>query len=138
MELLTRPRDEACRVVALKYLDEAVLARSQLGHHPEALHDLRVALRRFRSTLRAWRKVLGRLRGRRRKQLRRIIDATSAGTATVRSAITGASGINKTGSGTVVLSGSLAYTGNTTIGVVASASPATKPPTRPKRRRVRS
>jgi len=76
MELLDRPRDEACRVVALKYLDEAVLAKERLGHDEEALHDLRVALRRFRSTLRAWRPVLGRLRRRQRNPLRRIIDAT--------------------------------------------------------------
>jgi CHAD domain-containing protein len=77
MELLDRPRDEACRVVALKYLDEAVAARQRMGQDAEALHDLRVALRRFRSTLRAWRFVLGRLRGRRRRELRKILDATS-------------------------------------------------------------
>src|SRR5205085_10514260 len=76
MELLDRPRDEACRAVALKYLDEAAAAKARLGHDEEALHDLRVALRRFRSTLRAWRAVLGRLRGRLRSSLRRIIDAT--------------------------------------------------------------
>jgi CHAD domain-containing protein len=77
MELLGRPRDEACRLVALQYLDDAVEARGKLGQDPEALHDLRVALRRFRSTLRAWREVLDRPRQRQRKALRRIIDATS-------------------------------------------------------------
>jgi CHAD domain-containing protein len=77
MELLDRPRDEACRVVALKYLDDALEAKNRLGRDAEALHDLRVALRRFRSTLRAWQPVLGRPRPRQRKELRRIIDATS-------------------------------------------------------------
>src|SRR5262249_45452241 len=78
IHLLERPRDEACRLVALDYLDEAVEARGRLGQDPEALHDLRVALRRMRSTLRAYRQLLGRpLDERRRKQLRQIVDATS-------------------------------------------------------------
>src|SRR4051794_1639437 len=77
MELLTRPRDEACRVVALKYLEQAAEAKGRFGADPEALHDLRVALRRFRSTVRAWRGVLSRPRRRRRAELRRLIAATS-------------------------------------------------------------
>jgi CHAD domain-containing protein len=74
MELLSRPRDEACRLVALKYLDEALEAKANFGIEPEALHDLRVALRRFRSTARAWDL---RPRPRLRRELRRVIDATS-------------------------------------------------------------
>jgi CHAD domain-containing protein len=77
MDLLQRPRDEACRLVALEYLDHAVEARARLGTDVEGLHDLRVALRRFRSTLRAWRGILPQLRGRQKKELRRIVDATS-------------------------------------------------------------
>jgi CHAD domain-containing protein len=77
MDLLTRPRDEACRVVALKYLEQAAEAKGRFGADPEALHDLRVALRRFRSTVRAWRGVVSRPRRRRRAELRRLIDATS-------------------------------------------------------------
>jgi CHAD domain-containing protein len=77
MDLLKRPRDEACRVVALNYLDDAAEACGRLGSDPEGLHDLRVALRRFRSTLRAWREVLGRPRRRQRDELKRIVDATS-------------------------------------------------------------
>jgi CHAD domain-containing protein len=78
MELLTQPRDEGCRRVALAYLADAESARGRLGQDAEALHDLRVALRRFRSTLRAWRAVMDKpLRGRARKELGRIVDATS-------------------------------------------------------------
>jgi CHAD domain-containing protein len=77
-ELLERPSDEACRVVALGYLDDAVAARGKLGSDGEALHDLRVALRRLRSTLRAYRASIGRPLGeRQRRRLRAIVDATS-------------------------------------------------------------
>jgi CHAD domain-containing protein len=76
-ELLLRPRDEACRLVALQYLDEAIEARGRLGQDVEALHDLRVALRRLRSTLRAWREVIDRpLRKREKGQLKQIVAAT--------------------------------------------------------------
>jgi CHAD domain-containing protein len=77
MELLLRPRDEASRLVALKYLDEAVEARGRLGQDVEALHDLRVALRRLRSTLRAWREVIDDpLRKREKARLKQIVSAT--------------------------------------------------------------
>jgi CHAD domain-containing protein len=76
-DLLHRPVDEACRVVALQFLDEAIAARPRIGVDDEGLHDFRVALRRLRSTLRAYRAHLGRpLRRRDRDRLRRLVDAT--------------------------------------------------------------
>src|SRR5690606_27012194 len=49
--LLDRPLAEAARRIALAELERAARARSALaeGSDPEALHDLRVALRRLRS-----------------------------------------------------------------------------------------
>ena len=77
-DLLRRSSEEACRLVSLGYLDEALAARERLGQDDEALHDLRVALRRLRSTLRAYRRVLGRPLDRRdRRRLRQIVAATS-------------------------------------------------------------
>ncbi len=54
--LLTRPPEEGARVLALRLLDEAAgaLARLEEGEDPEALHDFRVAVRRLRSSLRAY------------------------------------------------------------------------------------
>ncbi|MDJ0853555.1 MAG: CHAD domain-containing protein [Myxococcota bacterium] len=54
--LLTRPPEEGARVLALRLLDEAAgaLARLEEGDDPEALHDFRVAVRRLRSSLRAY------------------------------------------------------------------------------------
>jgi CHAD domain-containing protein len=78
MDLLERPVEEACRLVSLGYLDEALAARGRIGHDDEALHDLRVALRRLRSTLRAYRRVLGQPLDRRdRRRLRQIVASTS-------------------------------------------------------------
>lgn len=77
--LLELPADETARLIALRLLDDVVAARARLAGvgDPEALHDFRVALRRLRSTLRAWRPQLGssvskRIRGR----LRDIARAT--------------------------------------------------------------
>jgi CHAD domain-containing protein/CYTH domain-containing protein len=52
--------DEGARRLALGYLDDAGTARSRLAStsDPDALHDYRVALRRLRSCLRAYRKPL--------------------------------------------------------------------------------
>lgn len=54
--LLERPPEEGARVLALGLLDEAAgaLARLEQGDDPEALHDFRVAVRRLRSSLRAY------------------------------------------------------------------------------------
>jgi CHAD domain-containing protein/CYTH domain-containing protein len=58
--LLDRPAAEAARLLALRLLDDAASARLRLGHpgDPEALHAFRVAVRRLRSSLRAWGDVL--------------------------------------------------------------------------------
>ena len=60
--LLTRPPEEGARVLALRLLDEAAgaLARLEEGGDPEALHDFRVAVRRLRSSLRAYSGALDR------------------------------------------------------------------------------
>ena len=59
-ELLARPAAEATRLIALGYLDDASAAATRLDdpEDEEALHDFRVALRRLRSTLRAYRPQL--------------------------------------------------------------------------------
>jgi CHAD domain-containing protein len=70
------------RIVALARLDEAAAALAQLDtpDGAEALHDFRVALRRLRSLLRAYRPLLGdAARKRVRRRLRRLAAATGAG-----------------------------------------------------------
>ena len=54
--LLTAPAPGAARRIALSLLDAATAARERLTHadDAEALHDFRVAMRRLRSTLRAY------------------------------------------------------------------------------------
>lgn len=56
-ELLNEPVERAVRIVALRLLERAEKARSRLEHatDPDALHDLRVAVRRLRSWLRSMR-----------------------------------------------------------------------------------
>lgn len=81
-DLLTRPAEEAVRVTALSRLDEAAaaLARLEAGDDAEALHDFRVALRRLRSLLRAYRPLVGAAaRKPMRRRLRRLAAATNAG-----------------------------------------------------------
>jgi CHAD domain-containing protein/CYTH domain-containing protein len=57
---LIRTPEEAARRIALEYLDEARKAAERFDddQDQEALHDFRVAIRRLRSNLRAWREVL--------------------------------------------------------------------------------
>ncbi|HEU5169766.1 MAG TPA: CHAD domain-containing protein [Gemmatimonadales bacterium] len=77
--LLDRPAGEAARILALRLLDAAGVARIRLARpdDPEALHDFRVAIRRLRSCLRAWRVLLeGSISGRTRRHLRRLARAT--------------------------------------------------------------
>jgi CHAD domain-containing protein/CYTH domain-containing protein len=60
VSLLDRPAAEAARLLALRLLDEAAAARVRMDNpaDTEALHDFRVAIRRLRSSLRAWHEVL--------------------------------------------------------------------------------
>jgi CHAD domain-containing protein len=78
--LLARPAAEATRLIALGYLEDASRAATRLEDpaDEEALHDFRVALRRLRSTLRAYRPQL-RESARRssRDRLGSIADATN-------------------------------------------------------------
>jgi CHAD domain-containing protein len=80
--LLSRPPEEAARLVALTLLARAEEAAARLADpdDPEALHDFRVAVRRLRSVLRAYRGPLaGALKKRHRKQLRDLARATGEG-----------------------------------------------------------
>lgn len=77
--LLELPADECARLIALRLLDDVVAARLRLARpdDQEGLHDFRVALRRLRSALRAWRLPLGPSVSKRiRRRLREIARAT--------------------------------------------------------------
>jgi CHAD domain-containing protein/CYTH domain-containing protein len=70
---------EVARLIALQYLAQATRARPRVEDSADAegLHDFRVALRRLRSCLRAFRPEVGSTVGRRlRRRLRRLADAT--------------------------------------------------------------
>jgi CHAD domain-containing protein/CYTH domain-containing protein len=72
--------DEGARRLALGHLDNATVARDRLTSQSdaEALHDYRVALRRLRSCVRAYRKPLqSSLDGRTRRRLRRLARGTN-------------------------------------------------------------
>src|SRR5918996_3887663 len=72
--------DEGARRLALAHLQDAGAARSRLGSpsDTEALHDYRVALRRLRSCLRAYRKPLRSSVSRKKlRQLRRLARGTN-------------------------------------------------------------
>lgn len=76
--LLDLPAEEAARLLALGLLGDAVVARARLDqpNDPEALHDFRVALRRLRSCLRAYRVELGdSVPDRARRELRSLARA---------------------------------------------------------------
>ncbi|MCS6798452.1 MAG: CHAD domain-containing protein [Myxococcota bacterium] len=79
-EMLTLPCDVAVRRIALGFLDDASAAARRVDRPDpdvEALHDLRVALRRLRSTLRAWPDLWrGTLRQRHVRRLRKVTRAT--------------------------------------------------------------
>ena len=73
------PAEMAVRWIAVGLLDEAAAAHERLHDpaHPAALHDFRVALRRLRSTLRAYRGLLEDVvRGKDRRRLRALARAT--------------------------------------------------------------
>lgn len=77
--LLDLPAEMAVRWIALGLLEEAAAAHARLADpaETEALHDFRVALRRLRSTLRAYRDLPGDVvRGKDRRTLRKLAHAT--------------------------------------------------------------
>ena len=81
-DLLHRTDEEAARRLALKMLAAARSAERRLDDPTdrEALHDFRVAIRRLRSLLRAWKVQLGgAVRAKDRDRLRRIQRATGGG-----------------------------------------------------------
>ncbi|MDF1503691.1 CHAD domain-containing protein, partial [Roseisolibacter sp. H3M3-2] len=80
-DLLARSPEEAVRRIVHALLTEASAARERLSDakDAEALHDFRVAVRRLRSTERAYRDALeGSFGGRARRLLRKIARATGA------------------------------------------------------------
>jgi len=81
-ELLERSPEEGARRLALAYLDAAAAAVPRLADRDdgEALHDLRVALRRLRSCLDAYGAQLGDcVPGKLARRLRRLAQATGPG-----------------------------------------------------------
>jgi CHAD domain-containing protein len=80
--LLQRPPEEGARILALGFLDQAAAALPRLSDpsDTEALHDLRVALRRLRSSLRSYKAVLsGSLPKKLTRHLRDLAGATGPG-----------------------------------------------------------
>ena len=78
-DLRARPADETGRTLALARLDEASSALERLAdsEDAEALHDFRVAVRRLRSFLRAYRRYLkGAGAQKARRRLRDVMAAT--------------------------------------------------------------
>ncbi len=81
-DLLDRPAPEGARLIALGYLDQAADGQARLADpaDAEALHDFRVAVRRLRSTLRAYRPLVrGSVTKQQRNRLRDLGDRTNAG-----------------------------------------------------------
>jgi CHAD domain-containing protein len=75
------PAGEVAVRLAHRYLDDAHEAAERVASNadPEALHDFRVALRRLRSVLRAYRSCLRKLPKKWRRRLKRVVRTTSAG-----------------------------------------------------------
>lgn len=81
-DLVDRSASEGVRLVALAYLGQATdaLARLDRPDDGEALHDFRVAVRRLRSTLRAYRPLVAEtVTKQHRRRLRDLGDRTNAG-----------------------------------------------------------
>jgi CHAD domain-containing protein/CYTH domain-containing protein len=79
--VLDLPAERGARRLALAFLDDAEAAHQRLerGGDDEALHDFRVAVRRLRSTVRAYREPLaGSIGGGDRRRLAALADATGA------------------------------------------------------------
>ncbi|MEO8503507.1 MAG: CHAD domain-containing protein [Acidobacteriota bacterium] len=82
-DFLTRSPEESARLQALQLLTEAAQAKERLvlvdPDDEEALHDFRVALRRLRSTLRAYRPVMADAVPRKlQRRLANLADSTNA------------------------------------------------------------
>jgi CHAD domain-containing protein len=104
--LLRRPAAETARIVGRKYLTKLLECRDTLGGGDDAaaLHEFRVALRRLRGVLRAFRPVFEPdLSQKTRRELRRLADSTGEcrnlqlQQAWVAAAIRGLAGREKTG-----------------------------------------
>jgi CHAD domain-containing protein len=81
-EILSRSPEEGARRLALAYLDQAAAALPRLHDDAdtEALHDLRVALRRLRSCLRSYAPQLGgSVTHKLERRLRKLASATGPG-----------------------------------------------------------
>lgn len=79
-DLLARPAAQSVRLIAQAHLESATraLERTADPQDARALHDFRVALRRLRTTLRAYRPLFeDGARGKPHKRLRDIADATN-------------------------------------------------------------
>ena len=79
-DLLGRPAAQSVRIIALGYLEDATLAFERTGNADDALalHDFRVALRRLRTTLRAYRPLFeDSVRGKPHKLLGEIAEGTN-------------------------------------------------------------
>jgi CHAD domain-containing protein len=82
VDLIARPAVEGARLVALAYLEQSrsALARLDDPEDTDALHDFRVALRRLRSTLRAYRAQLrGSVTGKLCDRVRDLTRSTNRG-----------------------------------------------------------
>ena len=77
--LLDRPAQHSVRAIASVLLEDVIAAHAGLeSDEADALHDLRVAMRRLRSWLRAFRPELSdTVRGRTRRKLRALASATN-------------------------------------------------------------
>jgi len=81
-DLLERSPEESARLLALSFLQEATTAERRFRdpEDSEALHDFRVAIRRLRSTCRAYRPYLETsISNKLRRRLRGLTEATNAG-----------------------------------------------------------
>ena len=79
-DLLGRPAAQSVRLIALGYLEDAAAAFERTGNPDDAmaLHDFRVALRRLRTTLRAYRPLLDdSVHGKPHKRLGKIAEGTN-------------------------------------------------------------
>src|SRR5271170_4010051 len=79
-DLLDQPVERGVRLIALTLLRDAATTRARLidPNDVEALHDFRVAVRRLRSWLRAYRPYLAdSVRDKDRRRLRAVARATS-------------------------------------------------------------
>jgi CHAD domain-containing protein len=79
-DLLDRPAGPAAGAIALAFLDDAKAAAARLDDRTdrEALHDLRVAIRRLRVTVRAYPGLHERVSKKQRRRLRRLARASNA------------------------------------------------------------